>query len=77
MLPGIDAGAESAKEQENASVTEPEEKNSLPVISEAAQLKEIFRSTSDHKLKLDNPRLKQSNQIDFVERLSVLFLRAY
>ncbi len=77
VLPGLDAGAESAKEQENTSVTEPEEKNSLPGGSEAAQLKEIFRPTSDHKLKLHNPRLKQSSQIDFVERLSVLFLHAY
>lgn len=50
----------------------------ISVKSDLDVLHQIFRRTSDNKLKLSDPRLKQKDtQRDFVKRLTVLFLYAH
>jgi predicted RNA-binding Zn-ribbon protein involved in translation (DUF1610 family) len=73
-LPGIDPEAEGENPAQDGSLANARPRQALPATTEVEQLKEIFHSAADKKLKLDNPRLKQHSQRDFVERLSVLFL---
>ena len=48
----------------------------LPAGTDLEVLRRIFRRTSDNKLKLEDSRLKQNSQKEFVKRLTVLFLFA-
>ncbi len=76
-LPGMTAETIDEDNLKGSNTAEPTSRHALPPNTKTEQLKEIFRSTKDNKLKLANSRLKQSNQSDFVERLSVLFLLAH
>ena len=57
-LPGICPEAQGNNQPQDGSIANTEIGQAIPATAEADQLKEIFRSTADGKLKLVNSRLK-------------------
>lgn len=73
----IDSNLDETEESENIGYSKPEEALGLPAGTDIEVLRRIFRRTGDDKLRLNDSRLKQSNQRDFVKRLTSLFLYAH
>lgn len=73
----IAEGPDDIREYEGDSHQVIEGTKALTVNADQNVLQRIFRRTTDNKLKLNDSRLKQNSQREFVKRLTVLFLFAH